>query len=126
MSLPQETPFESIEDAHQFIKLLEQTISETKADIEADLGRESISPVPRRLQALQLTLYTLKKLDFHLRKSGRVLNDLRTLRRLLFEERKVTRASSSHEAATHSAAPVLETVSRVSRKARAVGRGADD
>jgi hypothetical protein len=87
MSLPRETPFDSIEDAHQFIRLLHQAISETRLDIEADVQRESNSAFPRRLQAMQMTLYTLKKLEFHMQKSGRILNDLRTLRRLLFGER---------------------------------------
>ncbi len=83
-------PFESIENAHDFMTLLGQTIFETKLDIEADLQRESHSNFPRRAEALKLALYTLNKLEFHMQRSGRVLNDLRSLRRLLFEERTVT------------------------------------
>jgi hypothetical protein len=51
---------------------------------------ESNSNFPRRVEALKLALYTLIKLEFHMQRSGRVLNDLRSLRRLLFEERTVT------------------------------------
>lgn len=34
-----------------------------------------------------MALYNLEKLEVHLSRSSRILNDLRTLRRLLFEER---------------------------------------
>ena len=85
-----ETPFDNIENAHDFLTLLVQTVFETKLEIEADLQRESNSNFPRRVEALKLVLYTLIKLEFHMQRSGRVLNDLRTLRRLLFEERTVT------------------------------------
>jgi hypothetical protein len=54
-----ETPFESIENAHDFMTLLGQTIFETKLDIEGDLQRESNSNFPRRAEALKLALYTL-------------------------------------------------------------------
>jgi hypothetical protein len=39
------------------------------------------------LQALRLVQYKLEKLEQYLRSSSRSLNDLRTLRRLLLEER---------------------------------------
>jgi hypothetical protein len=82
-----ENPFSSIEDAHDFMTLMAQTVFETKLDIEADVQRESSSNYPRRAEALKLTLYTLSRLEFHMERSQRILNDLRTLRRLLFEER---------------------------------------
>ena len=93
-----ETPFDNIENAHDFLTLLGQTIYETKLDIEGDLQRESNSNFPRRVEALKLTLYTLIKLEFHMQRSGRVLNDLRTLRRLLFEERTVTALTARPQA----------------------------
>ena len=83
-----ESPFASIEDAHEFLTLLAQTIFETKLDLEADVQREL--NFSRRADALKLTLYTLNKLEFHMNRSRRVLNDLRTLRRLLFEERTLS------------------------------------
>ena len=89
-----ENPFGSIEDAHEFLTLLAQTIFETKLDIEGDMQRESSSNYPRRAEALKLTLYTLNKLEFHMNRSRRVLNDLRTLRRLLFEERTLSKLSA--------------------------------
>lgn len=84
-----ENPFGSIEDAHDFMTLMAQTVFETKLEIEADVQRESSSNYPRRAEALKLTLYTLSRLEFHMQRSQRILNDLRTLRRLLFEERTV-------------------------------------
>jgi hypothetical protein len=39
------------------------------------------------VQALQLVSFNLHKLEKHIRKSRRILNDLRILRRLLHQER---------------------------------------
>ncbi len=80
-----ETYFESIESAHEFIGLLMETVFETKRDIEADAHQ--LSPqFPRRLEALHIALYSLEKLELHLNKSRRILKDLRSLHRLLFED----------------------------------------
>jgi hypothetical protein len=85
-----ENPFARIEDAKDYLTLLTQTVFETKLEIEADLERESNGTFPRRAEALKLVLYALTRLEFHMSRSQRVLNDLRTLRRLLFEERTLT------------------------------------
>jgi hypothetical protein len=79
-------PFDSIEAAHEFLTLLAQTVFETKLDIEADVKSENGNS-SRRADALKLARYQLEKLEFHMLRSSRILNDLRTLRRLLFEER---------------------------------------
>jgi hypothetical protein len=42
----------------------------------------------RRKEALQIVAYNLAKLSLHMRTSGRILNDLRSLRRLLLAERE--------------------------------------
>ena len=88
-----ENPFASIEDTREFLTLLAQTIFETKLEIEADVQRESDGNFSRRKDALNLALYTLTRLEFHMIRSRRLLNDLRTLRRLMFEERTVTALS---------------------------------
>jgi hypothetical protein len=85
-----DNPFASIEDAREYLTLLAQTVFETKLEIEGDVARESNGNFTRRTEALQLALYTLTRLEFHMLRSRRILNDLRTLRRLLFEERTVT------------------------------------
>ncbi len=79
-----ETPFENIESAQQFVELLFDAIEEARQEVEAEVGR----PQPeRRLQALQLVSYNLAKLSLHMGTSRRILNDLRSLRRLLYQER---------------------------------------
>lgn len=84
MSHEPETPFENIESAQEFVELLAEAIEEARQDVEADIGR----PQPeRRMQALQLVSYNLAKLSQHIGTSHRILNDLRTLRRLLLQER---------------------------------------
>jgi hypothetical protein len=87
------SPFDSIESAHDFIVLLGETVADSKREIQADVDRESNRKAPRRLEALRLALYNLDKLELHINKSRRILNDLRSLRRLLFEERGIGRAS---------------------------------
>ncbi|MGA2435392.1 MAG: hypothetical protein ABSG25_08905 [Bryobacteraceae bacterium] len=86
MSGTLENPFENIESAQQFVDLLAEAIEEAQRDVEADLGRDQPE---RRLQALQLVSYNLAKLSMHMGTSRRLLNDLRTLRRLLLGERVI-------------------------------------
>ena len=81
------TTFESVESAHEFVRLLSEAAAEAKKDIAADVQREANSKFPRRLDALRIALYNLEKLEMHITRSRRILNDLRSLRRLLFEER---------------------------------------
>jgi hypothetical protein len=90
MNAAVDTPFASIEDAREYLNLLAQTIFETRLEIEEDVVRESDGKHTRRADALKLAVYTLARLEFHMHRSRRLLNDLRTLRRLLFEERTVT------------------------------------
>jgi hypothetical protein len=82
-----ETPFDGIEGAQEYLELLADAVLEAKRDVEADLGSETNSRFPRRLEALRLVLYKLDKLEEHLKISRRALNDLRTLRRLLLEQK---------------------------------------
>jgi hypothetical protein len=80
--------FENLESAHEFVALLAETVAEAKRELESDVQRESPSNVSRRLDALRIALYSLGKLELHVNRTSRILNDLRTLRRLLFEERE--------------------------------------
>ena len=80
-------PFESIESAHDFLGLFSDAVAEAKLAIETSLHAGSNANAPRRIDALRLALYNLEKLESHFHKSVRILNDLRSLRRLLFEER---------------------------------------
>ena len=89
------SPFDSIESAHDFVSMFSDSVADAKREIESDMQRELKSNAPRRLDALRLAAYNLEKLEVHLNKSRRILNDLRSLRRLLFEERAATRPSAS-------------------------------
>lgn len=86
-------PFDSIESAHHFVRLLAEAVADSKNDINSDVQRELVQAgnSSRRLKALQMAAYTLEKLELHLSRSRRLLNDLRSLRRLLFEERGAAR-----------------------------------
>ena len=82
-----DTPFASIENAHDYLRLLVDSVTEARRNVQEDLLAEPNAGSPRRLQALQLVVYDLEKLEQHLKASRRMLNDLRTLRRLLLQER---------------------------------------
>jgi hypothetical protein len=84
---PPQTPFDSVENAHQYVRLLVEAITEAKGEIAADLGSAAQAKSDRRVQALQIVQFKLDKLEHHLQSSSRLLNDLRTLRRLLLDER---------------------------------------
>jgi hypothetical protein len=79
--------FESLESAYDFVALLADTVTEAKRELESDVKRESTSNSSRRLDALRIAQYNVGKLELHVNRTKRILNDLRTLRRLLFEER---------------------------------------
>jgi hypothetical protein len=81
------SPFESIESAHDFIVLLEESIEEALAEVHDDLKAAQHFDDERRAHALQLAIYKMGLLNSHVQKSRRLLNDLRTIRRLLFAER---------------------------------------
>ncbi len=95
--LPQ-NPFDSVENAHQYVRLLVEAIVEAKSEIAADLDAAQSQP-ERRVQALRLVQFKLDKLEKHLESSSRLLNDLRTLRRLLFDERPESAAAGKDSAA---------------------------
>ena len=80
-------PFDSIESAHEFIVLLEGSIEDAIRDVTLHAQNPTESKDDRRAQALNLALYKMGQLNSHMQKSRRLLNDLRTIRRLLFHER---------------------------------------
>jgi hypothetical protein len=81
------TPFDSVEGTHEYFRLLSEALAEARQDIEGDIASPGNAQEPRRLEALRLALFKLEKLEQHLLASRRLLNDLRTLRRLLLQER---------------------------------------
>ena len=89
MSFKAETPFDNIESAQQFVELLIEAIEESRRDVDADIARTESNRSERQKQALQLVSDNLAKLSHHMTTSHRILNDLRTLRRMLLEERQL-------------------------------------
>src|SRR3954469_17663105 len=87
MSKNPENPFESIESAREFITILSDVIAEAKLEVEEHIQQEAGSERSRSLDALRIAHYNLVKLESHVCSSSRILNDLRSLRRLLFAER---------------------------------------
>ncbi len=84
---PRQTPFDTVENAQQYVRLLVEAIAEAKGEIETDLHAAAEARSERRVQALRIVRFKLDKLEQHLQSSGRLLNDLRMLRRLLLDER---------------------------------------
>ena len=99
-------PFGTLESAHDFVTLLAAAVSQAKVEVQADVDREVASAdLSRRIDALRIALYKVEKLEVHLTRSGRILNDLRTLRRLLFEERAAAVRHQSRPAASGAKQP---------------------
>src|SRR5579884_3105276 len=82
-----ETPFDSIEGSHEYVALLAEAVDEARRDVEEEIASAEREGADRRKQALLLVSYNLAKLNLHITTSRRILNDLRTLRRLLLAER---------------------------------------
>jgi hypothetical protein len=98
------TPFDTIESAHAFLNLLTTTLGDTKREVEADVERESTSVPNRRADALRVAVYNLERLEYHLTRSARLLNDLRSLRRMLFDERGAKIATPALKSTTNTSA----------------------
>ena len=97
------TPFDSIESAHDYIRLLREAVDEAERTIEKEIAYPCAFTGRRHLDALRLVDYKLKSLRQHFVTSQRLLNDLRTLRRYLLDERisERTAADPSTADASH-------------------------
>lgn len=87
MSYQPETPFDNIEGSHEYVAMLAEALEEARRDVEAEVAAADRDGADRRKQALLLVSYNLAKLNLHITTSRRILNDLRSLRRLLLAER---------------------------------------
>ncbi len=81
-----ETPFVSLEAAHEYVRLLLQEVRRTRRDVAEDLTQAQGNGAARRGEALQLVAWKLERLEQQLAASRRLMNDLRRLRRLLLGE----------------------------------------
>jgi len=89
MGYRRETPFDNIESAEQFVGLLIEAIKESRRDVDAEIALAEANRSGRSKKALQLVSANLAKLSQHMATSRRILNHLRTLRRLLLQERQL-------------------------------------
>jgi hypothetical protein len=84
-----DNPFTNIEDAHQYVSLLTEALAEAQDAIQEDLAiTRHEKGGKRRVEALLLVTLKLNQLYEHFKASRTILNDLRTLRRLIFAERE--------------------------------------
>jgi hypothetical protein len=80
------TPFDSIEGAHDYIRLLGEAVEDAQKSITEDLAEAAATKgAERRVDALRLVDYKLNQMQQHMSATSRILNDLRTLRRLLLK-----------------------------------------
>jgi hypothetical protein len=88
MNQERDSPFETIESAQEFVNLLLDAIDDAKASILDDIASaQTTKGAERHLEALFLAAHKLTRLRENVLASTRLLNDLRTLRRLLLGER---------------------------------------
>ena len=81
-------PFDTLESAYGFVSLLREAVDEAYASIlEETAAAEKMTGEERRVRALQLVDHKLNALRQHVLASLILLNDLRTLRRLMLGER---------------------------------------
>ena len=99
MSYKAETPFDSIEGSHEYVRMLSEAVDEARRDVEEEVASAEKELADRRKEALLLVSYNLAKLNLHITSSRRILNDLRTLRRLLLAERGLPAGEESEVAA---------------------------
>jgi hypothetical protein len=82
------TPFDSIEGAQEYLRMLADTVTDASRAIGEDIDVAVASNARRQVDALRLVDYKLGQLQGTLTTSRRILTDLRTLRRLILSERR--------------------------------------
>ena len=93
MGYEPETPFDNIESAAEFVNCLLEATGEASTQVEIEIAALGDSELARRKQALQLVIHKLSQLSSHLTTSRRILNDLRTLRNLLLDDKNAPQTS---------------------------------
>jgi hypothetical protein len=94
VSYTPETPFDTIEGSYEYVMMLAESLAEARREVEEEIATAVKEGAERRKDALMLASYNLTKLDLHVKSCRRILNDLRTLRRLLLAERSAPERES--------------------------------
>ena len=63
MSHVSETPFDNIENSHEYVSLLSDAIEVTLAEVDAEIALAAADGAERRREALQLVAFKLGKLS---------------------------------------------------------------
>ena len=74
-------------------------MEEARREVEEEVSSADRERADRRKEALLLVAYNLAKLNLHITSSRRILNDLRTLRRLLLAERRMANSNDNEVSA---------------------------
>jgi hypothetical protein len=88
-------PFHSLESAHEYLSLLLQALEDARHAIDENVADAAAAHANRRVDALRVIVHQLNLLDQHVRRSSRIVNDLRTLRRMLLGERQTAASEVS-------------------------------
>jgi hypothetical protein len=91
----QDTPFDNIESALEYVSYLLEACRETREQVDAEIGAMSDPKLARKKKALTIVSYKLERLISHVGSSEHLLKDLRKLRRLILEERHVSVKSAT-------------------------------
>ncbi len=83
-----EQPFDSIESAQDFMRVLGEAILEAMKDLRNEHEHALREGNERRARAIEIAQFKLKMLGCYVMKSRITLNDLRTIRRLILNERE--------------------------------------
>lgn len=76
------TPFDHIESTYEYLTLLAGTIEESIREVDQEMAQST----GRRREGFQLALFTLSRLEVHVRTSRRLVKNLGVLRRLLLSQ----------------------------------------
>jgi hypothetical protein len=88
MSQQCDSPFETLESAYSFVSLLREAVDDAYGSILDETAlAQAMGGAERRVDALRLVDHKLNSLRQNVLASLILLNDLRTLRRLLLGER---------------------------------------
>ena len=89
MTSEADNPFQTLESAHGFVDLLRAAVDDAYGSIAEEIAMaQETAGAERRLEALRLVDHKLCRLRQNVLTSLVLLNDLRTLRRLLNGERQ--------------------------------------
>lgn len=88
MAYEPDTPFDHIESTYEYLTLLGGTIEESIREVEQEMARAA----DRRKEGFQLALYTLSRLELHVRTIRRLVRNLGVLRWLLLSQAEAKQA----------------------------------